>query len=161
MEKRKTWPINSLNEKELLVNNGLESSSSLGIILTKSLKRAFQSTMSSFLTFIVNYKVEDYRGRCFFHGGNPLLLHRFRFVFIFSFIFLALKVFFFYFHLMLIFYCCSWELYSRNSSRLNLILKFGPYSLFSSEKDSEKIHFLPCATFVENRSNTVKYWYLF
>ena len=51
--------------------------------------------MSSFLTFVMNYKVEDYHGRsCLFHGGNPLLLHTFRFVFIFSFIFLALKGFF-------------------------------------------------------------------
>ena len=74
---------------------------------------------------------------------------------------LSSESFFFYFHLMLTFHCCSWELYSRNSIRLNLILKFGPYSLFSSEKDSEKMHFLPCATFVENPSNTVKYWYSF
>ena len=95
MEKRKTWPINSSwNVKELLINNGLKIWSLLGIILTKSLKRAFQFTMSSFLTFTMNYKAEDYQGRCLFHGGNPLLLHTFRFVFIFSFIFLALKVFF-------------------------------------------------------------------
>ena len=135
--KKKNLTINSCNVKELLINKGLEISSSLGIILTKNLKRAFQSTMSSFLTFIMNYKAEDYHGRsCLFHGGNPLLLHTFRFVFIFSFIFLALKGFF-YLHLMLTFHCCSWELYFRNSSRLNLILKFGPYSLFSSEKDSK------------------------
>lgn len=93
--KKKKLTINSCNVKELLINKGLEISSSLGIILTKNLKRAFQSTMSSFLTFIMNYKAEDYHGRsCLFHGGNPLLLHTFRFVFIFSFIFLALKGFF-------------------------------------------------------------------
>ena len=101
----------------------------------------------------MNCKAEDYHGRsCLFYGGNPLLLHTFRFVFIFSFIFLALKVFFlfsFIVDISLLF--MGTLLQERQSVKFNF-QTVGPYSLFSSENDSKNMHFLPCATFVENRS---------